>query len=200
MNTSITEDSTVANEGGTLSFTITSPSTSLNKSLYWSTEQEGLEGNLTASDFTDVSLTGSLWIWTSPQTFTRTLSRDRATEGTERFRITIREGGVAGIALTSSNIITINDTSTIVGQDSDGLTYGPINVNADSGNTSNTSDWYTICGLDRLPDGSKVAIYKNDYSSEASYNQLVSKLTERNITVMTVSGSDWVDAFTKDLS
>ena len=200
MNTSITEDSTVANEGGTLSFTITSPSTSLNKSLYWSTEQEGLEGNLTASDFTDVSLTGSLWIWTSPQTFTRTLTRDRDTEGTERFRITIREGGVAGIALTSSNIITINDTSTIVGQDSDGLTYGPINVNADSGNTSNTSDWYTICGLDRLPYGSKVAIYKNDYSAEASYNQLVSKLTERNITVMTVSGSDWVDAFTKDLS
>tara|TARA_B100001094_G_scaffold121582_1_gene117309 strand:- start:2750 stop:3352 length:603 start_codon:yes stop_codon:yes gene_type:complete len=200
MNTSITEDSTVANEGGTLSFTITSPSSSLNKSLYWSTEQEGLEGNLTASDFTDVSLTGSLWIWTSPQTFTRTLTRDRDTEGTERFRITIREGGVAGIALTSSNIITINDTSTIVGQDSDGLTYGPIIVNADSGNTSNTSDWYTICGLDRLPDGSKVAIYKNDYAAEASYNQLVSKLNERNITVMTVTGNDWVDAFTKDLS
>lgn len=200
MNTSITEDSTVANEGGTLSFTITSPSSSLNKSLYWSTEQEGLEGNLTASDFTDVSLTGSLWIWTSPQTFTRTLTRDRDTEGTERFRITIREGGVSGIALTSSNIITINDTSTIVGQDSDGLTYGPIIVNADSGNTSNTSDWYTICGLDRLPDGSKVAIYKNDYAAEASYNQLVSKLNERNITVMTVTGNDWVDAFTKDLS
>ena len=76
MNTSITEDSTVANEGGTLSFTITSPSTSLNKSLYWSTEQEGLEGTLTASDFTVVSLTGILWTSPSPQTFTITLSRD----------------------------------------------------------------------------------------------------------------------------
>ena len=51
-----------------------------------------------------------------------------------------------------------------------------------------------------MPDGSKVAIYKNDYAAEASYNQLVSKLNERNITVMTVTGNDWVDAFTKDLS
>ena len=133
MNTSITESSTVANEGGTITFTVTSPNTSLNKYLYWTTEQYGQEGNITASDFSDTLLQGNVYVWQTSQTFTRTIARDRATEGTERFQITLREGGYTGIALTTSNVISVNDTSTIVGQDSNGKTYGPILVNQDSG-------------------------------------------------------------------
>lgn len=200
MNTSITESSTVVNEGGTVTFTITSPATSLNKYLYWTTEQEGLSGNITASDFSDTSLQGNVYIYQTSQNLTRTITRDRATEGTERFKLVIREGGFTGVALTTSNIITTNDTSTIVGQDSNGLTFGPIIVNADSGQTANTSDYYTICELNRIPDGSKVAIYRNDYAAQASYDELITKLTERNITVITVTGNDWISAFTKDLS
>lgn len=200
MNTSITESSNVVNEGGSITFTITSPATSINKYLYWTTEQEGLTGNITASDFSDSQLNGNVYIYTASQNFSRTLSRDRASEGTERFKLVIREGGFTGVALTTSNIITTNDTSTIVGQDSNGLTFGPIIVNADYGQTANTSDYYTICELNRIPEGSQVAIYRQDYAAQASYDALVTKLTERNITVVTVSGTDWIDAFTKDLS
>ena len=91
MNTSITESSSVANEGGTITFTITSPSTSLNKYLYWTTEQYGQEGTITASDFSDTAIQGSFWLYQTSQNFSRTLSCDRATEGTERFQITIRD-------------------------------------------------------------------------------------------------------------
>ena len=44
------------------------------------------------------------------------------------------------------------------------------------------------------------AIYRNDYAAQASYDELITKLTERNITVITVTGNDWISAFTKDLS
>jgi len=200
MNTSITESSTVANEGGTITFTINSPSTSLNKYLYWTTEQYGQEGTITASDFSDTTLQGNLWVWQTSTTLSRTLTRDRATEGTERFQVTIREGGYTGIALTTSNVITTNDTSTIVGQDADGKTFGPIIVNYDSGVAANATDMYEICELNRLPDGSKVAIYRQSWGNQAAYDALITKLTERNITVISVSGNDWIDAFTKDLS
>ena len=151
MNTSITESSTVANEGRTNTITITSPSTSLKKYLYWTTEQFGQEGTITASDFSDTAIHGSFWLYQTSQNLSRTLSRDRATEGTERFQITIREGGYTGIALTTSNVITTNDTSTIVGQDADGKTYGPILVNYDNGVAANATDMYEICELNRLP-------------------------------------------------
>ena len=62
MNTSITESSTVANEGGTITFTVNSPSTSLNKYLYWTTEQYGQEGTITASDFSDTTLQGNIYV------------------------------------------------------------------------------------------------------------------------------------------
>ena len=200
MNTSITESSTVANEGGTITFTVTSPSTSLNKYLYWTTEQYGQEGTITASDFSDTAIQGSFWLYQTSQNLTRTLSRDRATEGTERFQITIREGGYTGIALTTSNVITTNDTSTIVGQDADGKTYGPILVNYDNGVAANATDMYEICELNRLPNGSKVAIWRQSWGNQAAYDALVAKLAERDISIITVSGNDWIDAFTKDLS
>lgn len=200
MNTSITESSTVANEGGTITFTVTSPNTSLNKYLYWTTEQYGQEGNITASDFSDTLLQGNVYVWQTSQTFTRTIARDRATEGTERFQITLREGGYTGIALTTSNVISVNDTSTIVGQDSNGKTYGPILVNQDSGVAANATDMYEICELNRLPNGSKVAIWRQSYGNQAAYDALVAKLAERDISIITVSGNDWIDAFTKDLS
>ena len=200
MNTSITESSTVANEGGTITFTVTSPSTSLNKYLYWTTEQYGQEGTITASDFSDTAIQGSFWVYQTSQNLSRTLSRDRATEGTERFQITIREGGYTGIALTTSNVITTNDTSTIVGTAADGKTYGPILVNYDNGVAANATDMYEICELNRLPNGSKVAIWRQSWGNQAAYDALVAKLAERDISIITVSGNDWIDAFTKELS
>ena len=76
------------------------------------------------------------------------------------------------------------------------------------GNSSVTSDWYTLCGLDSLPDGSKVAIFIDGSGSmsmatiQASYDLLVSKLNARGITIITVTNNDedWITPFLTDLA
>merc|ERR1712093_436753 len=87
-------------------------------------------------------------------------------------------------------------------------TFGPVNVNRDDGNSSNASDWYTICGLDSLPDGSKVAMFIDTSGSmtmstiQASYDLLVSKLNARGITIISVTNQneDWITPFLTDLA
>ena len=58
---------------------------------------------------------------------------------------------------------------------------------------------YEICSLDQLPKGGKVAIFIDTSGSEyetvsQSYDKLVQKLNERNITIITVTNSneDWL--------
>ncbi len=84
-----------------------------------------------------------------------------------------------------------------------GLTYGPVKVNIDNGDVSSASDWFDICNLSSLPEGSHVAIFiDNSYATQASYDALVTKLTAKNITVITVTDSnqDWITPFIGDLS
>ena len=79
-----------------------------------------------------------------------------------------------------------------------GLTFGPVKVNIDNGNASSTSDWFDICNLSSLPEGSKVAIFiDNSSATQASYDALVTKLTAKNITVITVDdfNQDWISPF-----
>ena len=79
-----------------------------------------------------------------------------------------------------------------------GRTFGPVKVNIDNGNASSTSDWFDICNLSSLPEGSKVAIFiDNSYATQASYDALVTKLTAKNITVITVDdfNQDWISPF-----
>ena len=105
-------------------------------------------------------------------------------------------------AATSPNI-TITDTSFIGSRKTD-KTFGPIRVNRDNGNASNVSDWYTICGLDKLPNNSKVAIFVDQsgsmtmYNVQASYDLLMSKLQARNMDVIvkTSGVEDWIEPFT----
>ena len=86
-----------------------------------------------------------------------------------------------------------------------GLTYGPVKVNIDNGDVSAASDWFDICNLSSLPEGSKVAIFIDDSGpTQASYDALITKLTAKNITVITVTNSnpieDWITPFIGDLS
>ncbi len=67
------------------------------------------------------------------------------------------------------------------------------------------SDWFDICNLSSLPEGSYVAIFiDNSSATQASYDALVTKLTAKNITVITVTNSnpieDWITPFIGDLS
>ena len=126
--------------------------------------------------------------------------RDGKTEGNEQFRINAKN--TAGISLALSPIITITDSS-FVGSNKTDKTFGPVRVNRDGGNTASVSDWYTICNLDKVPDGSKVALFIDNSGSmttstvQASYDLLVSKLNARGITFITVENGteDWISSF-----
>ena len=126
--------------------------------------------------------------------------RDGKTEGNEQFRINAKN--TAGLSLALSPTITIVDSS-VVGLNKTGKTFGPIRVNRDNGNAANVTDWYTLCNLDQIPNGSKVALFIDNSGSmttstvQASYDLLVSKLNARGITFITVENTseDWISSF-----
>ena len=94
-----------------------------------------------------------------------------------------------------------------VGSNANGLTFGPVQVNRDNGNAALASDWYAICGLENVPEGSSIALFIDNSGSmtqatvQASYELLVSKLNARGITITTVTNSneDWITPFLVDL-
>ena len=106
-----------------------------------------------------------------------------------------------------NNDVTINDTSRAVGSNANGLTFGPVQVNRDGGVEANASDWYTICGLDNVPDNSSIALFIDGSGSmtqatvQASYDLLLSKLNARGITITTVTNTneDWITPFLVNL-
>ena len=197
MIATVTESSTELNEGGTVSFSVTTSGLADYTYLYYTTEDE-VDGTIKEEDFTDNTLTGQFYIVNNTGSISRTVSRDRTTEGTERFLIQVRETSLTGSIVGISTLIRINDTSKAPSINASGKTFGPIQVNQDNGVTANKSDWYSICDIDSLPEGSKVALLMPDANlTKASYDAFIEKLTERNITVITVTdySQDWIQPF-----
>ena len=196
MATEITQSSIVVNERGTITFTVTTDLFA-NGTLYFSTKQ--VKGTVAAGEFTDNTLTGSVGITTGVGSISRSIVGDRSTEGTEAFQIEIRSDSSTGTILAVSNTVEIYDTSVTAGQTANGKTFGPVQVNIDNGNTANTSDWYTICDIDSLPNGSKIALFIDGGTSyvQASYDAFIEKLNAKNITVITVTNNqeDWIQPF-----
>jgi len=134
------------------------------------------------------------------------IGRDGLTEGTEVFNVAVKDFlGTTTIA-TSPNI-TITDTSFIGSQKTD-KTFGPLAVNRDGGNANNVSDWYTLCNLDSLPNGSKIAVFIDVSGSmtqstiQASHDLLMQKLNARNMDVIVVTNpsEDWITPFQQILN
>ena len=203
----ITQSATSIDEGGTVVFTVSTSGYPTGTTFYWTTELAS--GGITAADFSDGSLSGTITTNSGGQaTINRNLVSDRISEGIEKFKIQIRTGSTGGPIILTSNEVAINDTSVDIGANANGKTFGPVNVNRDGGNTNATSDWYTICGMDNLPDGSKVALFIDTSGSmtmstiQASYDLLVSKLNARAITIISVTNSneDWITPFLTDLA
>lgn len=192
MATQITQSSTSVNERGTVSFTVTTDAIGIGTSgtLYYSTEQ--VKGLIATTDFTDGTLTGSIGINTSGVgSISKTIVGDRSTEEIEIFQIEIRSGSSTGTVLATSEEVSIIDTSVNTGQSATGKTFGPVQIGSDS-------DWYSICDIDSLPNGSKIALFIDGTSSvQASYDAFIAKLNERNITVISVTNNqeDWIQPF-----
>ena len=140
-------------------------------------------------------------------TFTIELKEDFLTEGVETFVVDVRYSGTNGTILGTSPTITINDTSRNPGAAANGLTFGPVIVNRDNGAVANATDWYKICKIDDLPEGSSIALFIDTSGSmtqatiQASYDAFVAKLNEKNITITTVTNNseDWITPFLVDL-
>ena len=203
----ITQSATNINEGDLISFTVSTSGYPTGYTFYWDIEL--LTGGVTSSDFSDGLLSGTITTNSSGQAIlSKQLVQDRISEGVEKFKLNIRTGSAVGPILLSSDEVTINDTSVDIGANANGKTFGPVNVNRDGGNTNATSDWYTICDMDSLPDGSKVALFIDTSGSmnmstiQASYDLLVSKLNARSMTIITVTNQneDWITPFLTDLS
>ena len=195
---------TTVNEGS--SFTVTVNTTGLHNgaTLYYSIDGTGVS----PSDFNNGANTGSFTVNNSGVgSFTKTLTADRLTEANETFKINIRSGSTTGTIVATSADTIIADTSKTPGDNANGLTFGPVQVNRDGGNTSNTSDWYTICGIDNLPNGSSIALFIDTSGSmtmstiQASYDLLVQKLNAKGITITSVTNpnEDWITPFLVDL-
>ena len=203
----ITQSATNINEGDLITFTVSTSGYPTGYTFYWDIQL--LTGGITSSDFNDGLLSGTITTNSSGQAIlSKQLVQDRITEGVEKFKLNIRTGSALGPILLSSDEVTINDTSVDIGANAYGKTFGPVNVNRDGGNTNATSDWYTICGMDSLPDGSKVALFIDTSGSmtmstiQASYDLLVSKLNARAMTIITVTNQneDWITPFLTDLA
>ena len=132
------------------------------------------------------------------------ITRDAITEGSETLKFEIKYGNT--LVATTPNL-TITDSSYIGSRDT-GKTHGPVRVNRDGGVLSNASDWYTICGLDKLPNGSKVAVFVDTSGSmtmstiQASHDLLIQKLQARNMDVIVVQNGneDWITPFQQILN
>tara|TARA_B100000287_G_scaffold391218_1_gene402713 strand:+ start:33 stop:1736 length:1704 start_codon:yes stop_codon:yes gene_type:complete len=207
----ISQSATTINEGDLITFTLSTTGYGSGTTFWW--DIVSTDG-ITAGDFFNGGgynnqLSGYFEINSSGQaSLTKQLVQDLTTEGVEKFKLNVRSGSSTGpIILTSSEII-VNDTSLSVGANANGKTFGPVNVNRDDGNSANASDWYTICDIDSIPDGSKVAMFIDTSGSmtmntiQASYDLLVSKLNARGITIITVSNQneDWITPFLTDLT
>ena len=200
----VAESATSVNEGGSVTFTI-SGSNIPDGTYYYTIYEE--EGTVASTDFNPANLNGSFSISNNSGSITITIAEDITSEGTDKFKIQIRTGSISGTVIAESNAITINDTSKDVGSTANGLTFGPVQVNRDGGTAANASDWYDICNIDTLPEGSSIALFIDTSGSmtlqtvRASYDAFVAKLNEKNITITTVTNNDedWITPFLVDL-
>ena len=107
---SITSSTSTISEGGAASTYTVSTANVPNGTLYWTTTGSGI----TAGDFTDGTLSGTVTITSGTGTFTRTATADAVTEGSQVFDIQLRTGSTSGtVVLTAGNgaATYISDTS-----------------------------------------------------------------------------------------
>lgn len=103
----ISPNTTSANEGTTVTFTVTTSNVSNGTTLYWTTT-----GTVDANDFTDTTLSGSVTVNNNTASISRVLDNDSTTEGAENFALQLRTGSTSGTIVATSGSVTVNDTST----------------------------------------------------------------------------------------
>ena len=204
-NVTVTASSTTVNEGGSVTFTINGTNIPDHSSRY----RAYIIGSASiGDDFINAgSSFKSFGITNNTGSVTLDLKDDFITEGIESFYVEFRYNSATSNLLATSPTITINDTSREPGSAANGFTFGPVIVNRDNGNAANATDWYKICNIDDLPEGSSIALFIDTSGSmtqatiQASYDAFLAKLNEKNITITSVTNNneDWITPFLVDL-
>jgi hypothetical protein len=88
-------------------FVVTTPKLPAGTVLYWSTVTD--TGTITASDFTDNKMSGTVVITNNTGTITRTAADDALTEGIESFHLILKTGSASGTQVCVSSIVTISE-------------------------------------------------------------------------------------------
>jgi hypothetical protein len=187
-----------AGSTSTISFNIVT--TNIEDGIQLNARIVSTDGNITASDFTPSNLERSFTLSGYSASFAWNLTRDVLTEGTEKFILQILDTGNNVIAVSPEIIVT---DGSFIGSRYDGKIHGPIRVNRDGGNTAQISDWFSICDLDQLPEGSKIALFVDNSGSmttatvQASYNAFIEKINEKNMDIIVVTNDreDWINPF-----
>jgi len=204
-NVTVTASSTAVNEDGSVTFTINGTNIPDHNNKY----RAYIIGSANIPD--DFTSTGgsfqSFGIQNNTGSVTLDLKQDSITEGVESFYVEFRYNSATTNLLATSPTIIINDSSREPGSAATGFTFGPVVVNRDNGNAANITDWYKICNIDDLPEGSSIALFIDTSGSmtqatiQASYDAFLAKLNEKNITITAVSNSDedWITPFLVDL-
>ena len=202
-NVTVTASSTTVNEGGSVTFTIngTNIPDSGSYRAYFIGSAGGDDFSNTGSSYKSFTITQN------SGSVTLNLKDDFITEGIESFYVEFRYNSATSNLLATSPTITVNDTSREPGSAANGFTFGPVIVNRDNGNPDNITDWYKLCNIDDIPDGSSIAVFIDTSGSmnmstiQASYDAFLAKLNARNITVTSVTNSseDWISPFLVDL-
>lgn len=102
----ITPTTSSVNEGGLITFNISTTNVANSTTLYWTNA-----GTTNSSDFNDNSNNGSITITSGAGSFSRTLINDLTTEGSETIVIQLRTGSISGPVVATASTVTVNDTS-----------------------------------------------------------------------------------------
>ena len=203
-NVTVVPSATTVNEGESVTFTISGTNIPDHSSRY----RAYFVGSASGDDFSNTnSQYKSFGITNNTGSVTLDLKDDFMTEGIESFYVEFRYHSATSNLLVTSPTITVNDTSREPGSAANGFTFGPVQVNRDDEDPNNITDWYKICNIDDIPDGSSIALFIDTSGSmtqstiQASYNAFLAKLNERNITITSVTNSneDWITPFLVDL-
>lgn len=186
--------------GSTSTLTFNISTSNINNGTNLKAKINPVFGNISKSDFSPSSFERSFTVSESTISLSWDIVRDVTTEGNEQFNLQILDA--SNNILATGPTITILDRS-FVGSRYDGKTNGPIRVNRDGGVVANLSDWFDICNLDSLPDGSKIALFIDNSGSmttntvRASYNLFLQKINEKNMEIIVVENENenWITPF-----
>lgn len=103
----ISQRSAISEGEISVDFTIKTPKVPNGTVLYWSTVTD--TGTITASDFTDNTLSGTVTITNNIGTITRTAAADALTEGDESFHLILKTGSASGTTVKVGDPVTISE-------------------------------------------------------------------------------------------